>query len=1122
MKNIRVLASVLLLICVSTVAFAGNGNHTYQINITPKPSGAGKVYADNNKNETSSSYKDNFSNTQRSNSSTVEIYLHAKANTNYYQFYGWSTDGVAGNIVSNDNPYFTTLYGTKNETVTYNYYAHFRRTTSINFAQGTPSTEENHYTQVPTVTPSEASDLVRYSISNNSCGATIDEVTGRVSYTKKGSVTVTATIMNNHDYVPSSKSYTLTVTKIPTFVTFDGQEENAYETDYNPYDKWFRSKQAELTPVGNSWNNIVYSIATDYENSCGATISSQGGALQYTKPGKVKVIATYAGDGTYGRSSASYILTVKKMPVSFQFQDHEVSVGKDQRQYTQPINSIDPWDANVNNIRYSISNNTCGATINATTAQVSFSQAGSVRVTATYPENEYYLGYTDSYVLTVTGEKTVDVSPASATIKVDETQIITVESKKTDAEITYDLGDNPTVSVTNTSRYDQDGKRYLELTVKGVTPGLTTIDFQQDVLKVTSEITVIKKDPVLEIQATPNVIYSGETSELSIKTNTGDGTSISYSANNSAVTISGATITANDVDADTQVTITGTLAATEKCNAATATTTITVKSATDPALMATLTHSNIVIDENTSLTVQSYSDGAVTYTVADESIVEVIGTGKEVTVRALAAGTTTINISQARSGHYKLANTSVTITVEKKTATASVSPSEATVKVEKTIDLTLTTISDGEVRFWSENDNLATVTYSGKVATVTAVAEGEVKIYYEVAESDTYLAIPSGYVTITVTESNIFQFGRFIRLKGHETGKYAMSEAVGGSGANKDYMQHTTNAADVRTIIYAEPTSKTTEISGTTYSMGRLLFYDKGQYTAATCQMVDLNHNHDYNNAYAIIASEEQEDYYTLISDDASGKGKYLYDGDASVDRYAQANGNRTLWLVEVVEALPVTILAEQYSGGYATLYCPVALQIPDGVNAYNIAGKAGEGEGAECDYTLVLERLSGVIPANTPAVVYGTPGTYNFPLLYSNHDATPTFASGLKGALPTLLTANEAAQGSVYTLQHNSQNGNTGFYLWAGANTNTGNGIADNRTYIHGFRAYFVEPAGGSAAPGFRFVREDDPQNNGTGINNVNDNASENVFYDLQGRKVQNPQAGQLYIVNGHKVLVK
>ena len=54
---------------------------------------------------------------------------------------------------------------------------------------------------------------VTYTISDNTCGATIDASTGKVTFTQAGSVTITATVADgtNYTYATKTATYTLSV-----------------------------------------------------------------------------------------------------------------------------------------------------------------------------------------------------------------------------------------------------------------------------------------------------------------------------------------------------------------------------------------------------------------------------------------------------------------------------------------------------------------------------------------------------------------------------------------------------------------------------------------------------------------------------------------------------------------------------------------------------------------------------------------------------------------------------------------------------------------------------------------------------------------------------------------------
>ena len=86
----------------------------------------------------------------------------------------------------------------------------------ISFATATPkealhaNAADNTYTQEVTKT---GDGTVTYTISDNTCGATIDASTGKVTFTQAGSVTITATVADgtNYTYATKTATYTLSV-----------------------------------------------------------------------------------------------------------------------------------------------------------------------------------------------------------------------------------------------------------------------------------------------------------------------------------------------------------------------------------------------------------------------------------------------------------------------------------------------------------------------------------------------------------------------------------------------------------------------------------------------------------------------------------------------------------------------------------------------------------------------------------------------------------------------------------------------------------------------------------------------------------------------------------------------
>ena len=240
---------------------------------------------------------------------------------------------------------------------------------------------------------------------------------------------------------------------------------------------------------------------------------------------------------------------------------------------------------------------------------------------------------------------------------------------------------------------------------------------------------------------------------------------------------------------------------------------------------------------------------------------------------------------------------------------------------------------------------------------------------------------------------------------------------------------------------------------------------------------VTFKESGDSRGEYNVMFNDNGRKLYTQKK---SENGTDYYYTDAAG---ANANGAAYRFWLEEVTTLPVNVSA----AGYATLYAPVALEIPDGVEAYTASFE---------DNSVALTPLTGVIPANTGVVIEAAEGKYNFTI--STSDATAQ--SDLVGSM---LTETVAANQAAYILGKNAEA--VGFYKLNGT----------DRT-IKGGRAYYVAPSGEAAA--FLF--------NGTttgieaieaALNDVNA-----PIYDLSGRKVANAIKGGVYIKNGKKFIVK
>ena len=184
-------------------------------------------------------------------------------------------------------------------------------------------------------------------------------------------------------------------------------------------------------------------------------------------------------------------------------------------------------------------------------------------------------------------------------------------------------------------------------------------------------------------------------------------------------------------------------------------------------------------------------------------------------------------------------------------------------------------------------------------------------------------------------------------------------------------------------------------------------------------------------------------------------------------------------------------------SVGWATLILPFNAELPEGVVAY----ESGEVE----DDAVQLVRAESLV-ANTPYLIKGTEGTYNF-----SGYGLATEDSYTKNLFVGTYVQIKAEVGSYVLQNPKDDEGNPrglGFYL-------VGEG---KQPTVGAYRSYMMyTPAEGQAAsPMFRI-------GGSTGIDNTTlPNSNEVVIYDLMGRKVTTMEKGNMYIINGRKVIVK
>lgn len=360
-----------------------------------------------------------------------------------------------------------------------------------------------------------------------------------------------------------------------------------------------------------------------------------------------------------------------------------------------------------------------------------------------------------------------------------------------------------------------------------------------------------------------------------------------------------------------------------------------------------------------------------------------------------------------------------------------------------------------------------------------SVADVEVK-YLPSYSSEVY--VEDHYIRVTYALRTPGK-GSFIRLKNYKSGKYVSLVADG------ENLIMTESSQD--NIIYYDED-------------GRFLYYKNGQFVKNTNVMASVA---DASLASSFVFTKGDGDYSECFSI-RDNQGKYLL-GDVTATSVGSSDGNDyAYWYVEMLESLPVKVSASGY--GYGSLYCPVTLELTGGLDAYYIVSKSNsnpQSGTSAIEYRLNLEQLTSVIPANTPVVLVGVPGTtYDCPIKYNCRITTPESGTNVVGHCAAQVSADVRGSGTIFALQAAQGKEKVGFYPWT-------------QTNLSGFKCYFVEDVSMASAY-YRLVFGEET----TVLPSVVA-IEDTAVYNLCGQHVADSLEGLprgIYIRGGRKVIVR
>ena len=241
--------------------------------------------------------------------------------------------------------------------------------------------------------------------------------------------------------------------------------------------------------------------------------------------------------------------------------------------------------------------------------------------------------------------------------------------------------------------------------------------------------------------------------------------------------------------------------------------------------------------------------------------------------------------------------------------------------------------------------------------------------------------------------------------------------------------------------------------------------------------------------------------------------------------------GDAAMWILEKVDdtnyfgVKPSTNMRGRDGKYYTTLYVDFPFTIKGDVVAYTIEGV--NAKNASGYYFAKVKKLAGkndTVPAQTPVVLEcSSTNPADNQLLPVGEELTEISDNRLCGiffgAKLEGFEAKDGAGKSHFVTRDNIRafNINTadsrnpiGFYK-----------VKSNVTNIPGNKAFLVLTNAEAQAKGFVLEFEDGGTTGIETIENSKHSTESGVYYDLQGRRVENPTRG-VYIVNGKKVVIK
>lgn len=604
-----------------------------------------------------------------------------------------------------------------------------------------------------------------YTSSNNN----VATITGNtVTIVGAGTATITATQASSSNYTAGSISALLTVNKVDPIIT-----------NFNVINKIYGNASFTITEPNSNSNG-----AFNYISSDNSVASVSGSVLTITGAGTATITATQSGNNNFNSNNNSISTSInvaKATPVLSGFSTINKIIGE------ADFTLIDPTSNSSGSFTYTSSDPNI-AIINGNV--VSIISVGTISITATQASDNNFNASSITTVLNITkplatlnGFNNLNKNYGDADFS------LTDPNSNSSGSFNYTSSNN-NIATINGSTVSIIGAGTVTITATQAS------DANFETSSISCTLTVAKINPILSAFNPINKTY-GDANFSIIGPNTNSNGLLTYTSSNTNVaTISGTIVTI--IGAGT-ATITSTQASTSNYNAGTIASTIYVSKAT-PTFGIFNNYNKAVGDANFTITApSSNSNGAITYSISDNTIATLVGN----TVTIIGAGTTTLTATQTSTNNYNSGTINATISVGQTNPIITNFPTINKTYGAASFALSApTSNSNGAFTYTSSNNNVATIT--GNI--VTIVGAGTTSITATQANSTNYTggAIVTNLI-VAKANPTITNFVTFNKTYGDAS--FTVSAPTSNSTGNFTYSSSNTSVANI--------TGSTISITGT-------------------------------------------------------------------------------------------------------------------------------------------------------------------------------------------------------------------------------------------------------------------------------------------------------------------